>query len=120
MLTSTPANVWKLKSGVIAEGRDADIVVARVRDRSTSLFAIDPEDILLVIHNGTVSLIDEELLPQLKAADLDLHHFFKVSLHKQIKYVQGNLPKLVSLIKSYYPAADLPISVPVENLKYAS
>jgi cytosine/adenosine deaminase-related metal-dependent hydrolase len=118
MLTAIPAAVWKLNSGGIAVGKDADIVIARAKSTS-GFFSIDPQDILLVMHNGVIRLFDEELLPQLKAADFDLHHFFKIRINKEIKYVHGNLPKLVSLIKSYYPGADLPVNVS-ENLKYAS
>jgi Cytosine deaminase and related metal-dependent hydrolases len=106
MLTTTPAAVWKLNSGSIEEGKDADIVIAKAKEK---FYATEPRDILLVMHNGEICLFDEELLPQLNVVDFNLTHYFKIRINKISKYVQGNLPKLVSLIKNYYSEAILPL-----------
>jgi cytosine/adenosine deaminase-related metal-dependent hydrolase len=112
MITSTPAKIWNLNSGFIAEGKDADIVVAKARDNfNCSFYCIDPEDILLVIHNGNIRMFDEQLYPQLEAANFNFIHFFKIEINKVTKYVEGNLPKLISLIKVYYPEAILPVDI---------
>jgi cytosine/adenosine deaminase-related metal-dependent hydrolase len=109
-LTINAANTWRLNSGEIAEGKDADIVVAKPKSGlsgADALFSIDPADILLVTHKGNISLFDEELYPQLRK--LNLIGYSKIFIEGTYKYVRGNLPALMQNIKKYYPEADFPI-----------
>lgn len=108
-LTLNAAATWNLNGGELAEGRDADLVVAKMKknDPSDAFFDLNPEDILLVIHKGRISLFDEELYPQLKNIDLD--SYSRVYADGTCKYVRGNLPLLMQKIKEYYPGAVFPV-----------
>jgi cytosine/adenosine deaminase-related metal-dependent hydrolase len=109
-LTINAANTWQLNKGEIAEGKEADLVIAKSKPGLSGLdafFSIDPEDILLVMHKGNISLFDEELYPQLK--ELNLIGYSKVFIDGTYKYVRGNLFLLMQNIKRYYPKAEFPV-----------
>ena len=59
-LTTTAADVWRLPPSGIQEGAPANLVVARKKHehRWDAFFAIDPEDLLLVLHGGVALLAD--------------------------------------------------------------
>ena len=109
-LTINPANAWKLTSGKLSQGRDADIVIAKEKKdapAADSFFSLNPEDILMVIHKGQVVLFDESLYPRLKSIDLD--NYSRVHLKGVCKYVLGNLPQLMHRIREYYQEATFPV-----------
>jgi cytosine/adenosine deaminase-related metal-dependent hydrolase len=109
-LTANAADVWQLNNGYISEGKDADLVVAKMKSdkpAADAFFEINPEDILLVLHKGNLSLFDEELYPQLKETNLD--DYSKIYIDGTCKYVQGNLPELMRKIYHYYPEASFPV-----------
>ena len=114
MLTSIPANNWGLDNcGKIAAGQQADIVVAADKNgmKGMNLFyALNPEDLLMVIHKGNIRLFDERLLDQLNNAQFPLAGFSKIALNGKVKYVEGDLPGLMQRIRKYYPAVEFPIS----------
>jgi cytosine/adenosine deaminase-related metal-dependent hydrolase len=110
-LTINAANIWKLNSGKVAEGKDADLVIAKPRlglSGEDAFYNTDPKDILLVIHNGNVSLFDEEVYPQLKGINPD--EYSKVYIDGACKFVKGNLPLLMQKIKQFYPGANFPVA----------
>jgi cytosine/adenosine deaminase-related metal-dependent hydrolase len=109
-LTINAANIWKLNSGEIAEGKDADLVIAKVKNGLTNddtFFSIDPQDILMVIHKGNISLFDEELQAQLK--DITPSNYSKIVINGARKYIKGDLPALMQKIKQFYPEASFPV-----------
>jgi hypothetical protein len=109
-LTINAAIAWELNSGEIAKGKDADLVIAKPKHdmaSADSFFAIDPKDILMVIHKGFISLFDEELHTQLDA--INLNDYSKVYVNGTCKFVKGNLPQLIKKIEQYYPEANFPV-----------
>jgi len=99
------ARVWTLQN------EEQNIVVAKNKHRGnfySAFYAIQPEDILLVMHQGNIRLFDEELLDQLTM--LDIGKFSKVYLNGACKYVEGNLAALITEIKAWYPEAQLPVA----------
>lgn len=108
-LTSTAAKIWNINSGNIARGKLADIVVVDQSDGDdlTSFFKIEPEAILMVMHQGEIRLFDEILFGQL--THIDLSSFNKIKMNGVVKYVQGDLPGLIEQIWQYYPEARFPI-----------
>jgi cytosine/adenosine deaminase-related metal-dependent hydrolase len=109
-LTTTPAKVWPMPcKGSITKDCDADLVIARKKNSNNidSFFALNPEDILLVMHRGQISLFDEELSQQLHRRTKD---YCKVQLNGRNKYVQGDIAGLIKSIKGYYPKAEFPVS----------
>ncbi len=109
-LTINAANTWQLNKGEIAEGKEADLVIAKSKpglSGSDAFFSLNPEDILLVMHKGNISLFDEELYPQLK--ELNLIGYSKVFIDGSYKYVRGNISLLMQNIKRYYPKAEFPV-----------
>jgi len=110
-LNQNAAHTWKLNSGEISAGKDADIVIAKIKPGKAgfhSFFGISPADLLMVIHNGNIRLFDESLLPQLKT--IHLNNFSKVYLNGVCKYVQGDLPGLMDKITAYQPEINFPVS----------
>jgi hypothetical protein len=112
-MTTTAAAVWELNSGSIAEGKIADIVVAKRKDsmdEMNALYELNPEDILLVIHKGNIRLFDGSIKDSLKDGEPDMKNFSDISVNGAVKYVQGDLPALTNDIKQYYTAASFPFT----------
>jgi cytosine/adenosine deaminase-related metal-dependent hydrolase len=110
-LTINAANIWKLNSGEIAEGKNADLVIAKAKNGLTyddTFFSIDPQDILMVIHKGNISLFDEELRSQLKG--IDHNNYSKIAINGACKYIKGDLPALMQKIKQFYPEVSFPVT----------
>jgi cytosine/adenosine deaminase-related metal-dependent hydrolase len=110
-LSQNAASIWQFNSGEIAAGKDADMVVAKIKPDTTgfdSFFGLCPADLLLVVHKGNIRLFDETLSVQLKG--LNQSNFSKIHLNGSCKYVQGDFPGLMEKIKEYQPAADFPVS----------
>ena len=115
-LNKNAATTWQLASGEIAEGKDADLVVAKAKNGNAGLdsfFMLTTSDLLLVMHKGNIRVFDESLLSQLKGIDLD--SFSKIYVDGVCKYVQGDLPGLMGKIKHYNPAINFPVSVTNAN-----
>jgi len=113
-VTQTPATVWRLpRKGILREGGQADIVVAKRagggEDDLAAWFAVNPEDIMLVIQNGSVRLCDEARYRQLRENRSSVEAFSQIVLQDSTKYVRGNLPGLIAEIKEYAPGAVFPI-----------
>lgn len=113
MATSKPAAVWGLQDyGSITQNAVADIVVARAHNRNdftTSFFSLQPEDILLVIHNGHVRLCDSSVYEQLADAGWVTPALFSaVQVNHTTKFVYGDLPLLMQQIRDYAPGHVFP------------
>jgi len=114
MITTEPARLWGMADrGTIAEGCAADLVIAE-RPRGSrgwdALFGLDPERILLVLHQGKMRLFDASLLDQLSHLAYPLENFHPVVVYGRIKYVQGDLPGLLREIRRYHPDASFPVT----------
>ena len=110
-LNTMPASAWQIDTGIIAQGYDADLIVVKRKTEDTRIqtaLATTPEDILLVIHKGTIRLLDEMLYPQLTYIKQD--GFSKIKIGRKYKYVAGDLPLLIEKISHYYPGAAFPVS----------
>jgi cytosine/adenosine deaminase-related metal-dependent hydrolase len=109
-LTTAPAAAWGLTDrGELAEGKRADLVVARPSAALSGMdafFGLDPEDLLLVLHRGQILLFDvslRDLLMEAGMEDLDFD-FTRCGS----KYVMGDVRGLMAEIRSYYPDAWFP------------
>lgn len=123
-LTTAPAAVWQLANrGELTKGYRADLVIARPKRapaRATpqatddigtdsgmdEFFGLDPEDLLLVLHEGRILLFDvsiRDMLMEAGMGDLD----FDFTRCGQ-KYVVGDILGLMTEIKRFYPAASFP------------
>ena len=110
-LTETPLKIWKTNNiGTIAPNKNADIVIARIGNNKgfDAFYSLNPEDILLVLHEGGISLIDEIFYNKLLAYNPVLKNFYKISVNGIYKYIHGNLPGLIKEIKKYNPKANIP------------
>src|SRR5581483_3886250 len=69
MITSIPAKIWPIKGkGMLEKNYDADLVVARKKQglkHYNAFFNLNPEDMLLVMHEGKIKLFDEGIGGQL-------------------------------------------------------
>jgi cytosine/adenosine deaminase-related metal-dependent hydrolase len=109
-LTSEPASVWRLTDrGELEAGKKADLVIARPKPGLSGMdafYGVDPEDLLLVLHEGRILVFDislRDMLMEAGMSDLD----FDFTRCGQ-KYVVGDVPGLMAEIKRYYPAAVFP------------
>jgi cytosine/adenosine deaminase-related metal-dependent hydrolase len=111
MLTTAPAAAWQLTDrGTLAAGRMADLVIARPKpgqEGMDAFYTLDPEDLLLVMHEGNIRLFDPSLQSSLIAAGLTKGEFHQT--HPGGKYVAGDLPGLMQEIRRYYPAVQFPL-----------
>jgi cytosine/adenosine deaminase-related metal-dependent hydrolase len=112
-ISTTPAAIWKLNNtGTIKESNYADIVIAKEKtntDTTDAFFAVNPEDILLVLHKGYIAFFDESLLPQLK--NISVGNYSKIFINKTPKYIIGDLPSLIKEIKKYNRNSFFPIEI---------
>lgn len=114
MITAEPARLWGLADrGTIAEGCAADLVIGE-RPRGSrgwdAVFGLDPERILLVLHQGKIRLFDASLLDPLSDLAYPLENFHPVVVDGRVKYVQGDLPGLLQEIRRHHPAASFPVT----------
>ncbi|MEI7736753.1 MAG: amidohydrolase family protein, partial [Ferruginibacter sp.] len=111
-VTSTAAKAWNTGGGSISVGAVADLVVAKKKlARNTDAFyAIDPNDILLVLQQGSIQVFDGELKEQLQDEGVNTSEFSAVIINGAIKYMRGNIGALINTIRTYYPGAVLPVS----------
>jgi len=114
-LTTKAAAVWKLNTGNIQEGFNADLIIVRAKTNTnglTSFYDTRPDDILLVIHQGNMRLFDESIYHQLNGSKL--YNFDRIHIGDSIKYVQGDITGLITRIKQYKPDAEIPVYIPSE------
>jgi cytosine/adenosine deaminase-related metal-dependent hydrolase len=112
MLTSSPANLWNMNNGEILVNKDADMVITKKKTGIPTwddIFKTNPEDILLIIRKGMIMLFDKAMHPQLLNLPVNMQCFSRVSIKGHIKFVAGNLPALISAIKSFNPQVNFPI-----------
>jgi cytosine/adenosine deaminase-related metal-dependent hydrolase len=115
MLTRTPAEIWELPGGALLPGRSADLTIARPRgDRRgwDAFYALDPEDVELVIRAGQVCLADGRWRPELEASGHSFKGWSRVRLGDRDKYVPGDLPGLTRQILRYDHKAYFPFICP--------
>jgi cytosine/adenosine deaminase-related metal-dependent hydrolase len=102
MLTANPAALWGLKgAGKITEQHTADIVIAKKNNdlnNFDSFFSLNPEDILLILHNGEIKLFDSILSGKINGADRKATMFSKIFMRESCKYVEGDLPGLTDQV----------------------
>ncbi len=111
-INQNAAKTWRLNSGAIAAGKDADLVVAKIKNNAAgfdAFFGVCPADLLLVMHKGNIRLFDESMLPQLK--QVGSSNFSKIYINGACKYVQGDLPGLMEKIRGYHKAVEFPVSI---------
>jgi cytosine/adenosine deaminase-related metal-dependent hydrolase len=109
-LTILPAGTWGLNGrGVLAEGKKADIVIARVKNGKKNMddfFQLNPEDILLVACGGKIVLFDESLHSLLSNLT-GTNQFGELIVNGCTKWVIGNPGALIKEIKNYFPGVKL-------------
>lgn len=110
MLTTAPAAAWNLTDrGKLEKGMLADLVIARPANTAKdwdAFYEISPDNILLVLSQGTVALFDPCLKETLTNAGLVNADFQQAGPNG--KYVPGNIDDLMKKIRSYYPDVRFP------------
>jgi cytosine/adenosine deaminase-related metal-dependent hydrolase len=113
-LTKNPAEKWRRKNiGSISINNNADVVIAKSYGNKgvDAFYSINPEDILLVLHDGAVRLFDEEIKDQLTDAEIAISKFSKIFINGKGKHIYGDLPGLIKLTHSYNSQISFPISI---------
>jgi cytosine/adenosine deaminase-related metal-dependent hydrolase len=110
-LTTNPAAAWGLNSrGTLAPGKIADIVIARPQPGLTGMdafFALNPQDLLLVLQQGNIRLFDPSLLEPITQHVLTSEDFQPT--RPDGKYVAGDLPGLMQEIRRYCSEVTFPV-----------
>ena len=118
-LTANAAAIWGWKNnGYLKDGYSADIVVAQKKaggDNLNAFYAIQPEDILLIVQKGKICLYDSLLDDQLHRSNMlaDIA-FSRIKINGHTKSVIGDLPLLMQQIKQYHPTA---ILSPIQSIQ---
>ena len=114
MLTKTPAEVWNMPgTGSLTKGASANIVIGKMKSDAKALdafYALNPEDVLMVLSKGNIRLFDASIYQQLSDQKIPLQDFYKIYINGTCKYIYGNLPGLVESIREYYPEAYFPVT----------
>ncbi len=113
-LTKNSAEKWKQKyAGSISVNNNADIVIAKTSTNKAfdAFYSMNPEDILLVLHNGEIRLFDEEIKDQLKVYHFPISQFSKISMNGKVKYVYGNIHSLMNEILLHNSEIHFPVNV---------
>jgi cytosine/adenosine deaminase-related metal-dependent hydrolase len=108
-VTSAAAVAWgRSAPGRLTAGGTADVVVARKKARGgwDAFFAVDPEDILLVLRAGAVVLCDASL----KAVRLR-RTWSSLRVGAATKHVAEDLPDLFACLARYTVRPNLPIDL---------
>ncbi len=114
MITGSPARLWCLNGGALMPDRDAGIVVAGTKGGEASFdafFGINPEDILMVMHKGQIRMFDESIISQLTDLHICLYKFSRIIINGAVKFVEGDLPDLISAIKNYNQDILFPVRI---------
>lgn len=111
-----PASVWGLPGkGVLAPGAVADLVVVKMKAGmaagADAFFAVEPQDISLVVKAGKVVLFEEALLPQLMPEAAVLEQYSAIMVKGARKYVWGDVPALMNTIRQYYADISFPAEI---------
>jgi predicted amidohydrolase len=111
-----PASVWGLPGkGVLAPGAVADLVVVKMKAGmaagADAFFAVEPQDISLVVKAGKVVLFEEALLPQLIAEAAAIQQYSAITVKGARKYVWGDVPALMNTIRRYYADISFPAEI---------
>jgi cytosine/adenosine deaminase-related metal-dependent hydrolase len=107
-VTLVAAQAWRRpKTGRIAPGLVANLVVARRKARNVydAFFAVDPEDILLVLKGGAIVLCD---------ASLDIRpagQSSSVRIGTSEKWVAEDVPGIVAVLRKWGVQPNLPIAL---------
>ncbi|HEY2726501.1 MAG TPA: amidohydrolase family protein [Parafilimonas sp.] len=112
-ITESGSLIWNLNAGSLEKNKDADIVVAKSKSSFNyfdNFFSLKPEDILLILYKGEVVLFDESLVTQF-TEDEFLKLFSKIFINNNCKYVKGDLPALIKVIKQYNPDSNFPFEI---------
>ncbi|HET7152969.1 MAG TPA: amidohydrolase family protein [Candidatus Kapabacteria bacterium] len=115
-VTTNAAHIWNIPDrATIAPRMKADIVIVRKKydDPREAFFAINPEDILLVLREGKVILVDaslQQMLPSLA----DINTLSPVSVNGTVKFTVGDLSRLATDLHKYVPSIPVPISPRVD------
>ena len=114
MLTINASKTWGMnRTGVIAEGAMADIVIADGGKKTTGwdqFYDLNPENLLMVICRGAIRLFDVKLLEQLKDI-VRIGEYSKITIKGRDKYVKGDLKKLREQTRSFDPGVDFPFEI---------
>lgn len=113
-LTDTPRAVWNLPFiGEPKKGVYANFVIAKNKDKTNlwnAFYTLTPEDLLLVVDNGTVLLFDASLFDSI-LPEIYIEQFSKFEINGSPKYLLGNLTETVQIIQKYNRNIDFPIKV---------
>ena len=107
-VTRSAAGVWgRPELGAIAAGQAGDVVVARKKghDRWDAFFAVDPEDVLLVLRGGVVALADTSIDVPFPAGPSSV-----IRIGDREKRVAEDVPGLLARLEEYGVASNLPIA----------
>ena len=110
-LSSEPAEIWDLNSGIIAPLRNADLVISKNKEDHSdfdSFYSNNPEDLLMVICNGKIQMLDAELLKVIPENYLSTSQYSCISFNNSQKLVPKDLMEIVNDINKYNSGIKFP------------
>jgi hypothetical protein len=114
MVTGSAAMVWNLNSGEIQPDKNADLVVTKKKNGIPTwddVFKTNPEDILLIVHKGNIKMFDKAMHVQLVNLPLNNQRFSRVSIKGHVKFIEGDLPALITNIKTFNPHVQFTVEI---------
>ena len=108
MLTENPSNLWGIRN-------KADLIIARKKvtgDGMQSFSSTNPEDILLILQDGNISLFDNSIVGDITHLGYSPASYTQIFINGTKKYVTGDLKALVEEIWKYSPSIKFPFELP--------
>ena len=102
-LTSNAAELWNLNKGNIAIGKNADMVIAeKLSDNNwEAFFKINPENLLMIIHEGKIVLVDDKIVNILPSDLFNRSSLKPILLNDRIKYIPTQFIDTINEIQKF-------------------
>jgi len=111
-VTENAAKIWGIKSkGSISINKTADIVISKRKfdDNWDSFYNTNLEEILLILKNGVIVFIDEELAKE--GGLIDINNFDLISINSKHKFVIKGIIDLMKSAHHFLPQFNFPITI---------
>jgi cytosine/adenosine deaminase-related metal-dependent hydrolase len=111
-VTENAANIWGINSkGSLSENFTADIIISKKKfpDVWDSFYSTNPEDIYLILKNGKIVFIDEELAEDGEL--IDINNFDLISINSKQKFVIKGIVDLMKSVYHFLPQFNFPVTM---------
>lgn len=111
-VTENAAKIWGINyKGSLSENFTADIIISKKKfpDVWESFYCINPEDILLILKNGKIVFMDEDLAKY--CGLIEINNYDLISINSKHKFVIKGIVDLMKSVYHFLPQFNFPITI---------